>query len=65
LAVPVAPTNSLAKLRSEADEVVCLEPHELFGAVGFFYFDFSQVSDREVKDILAEFPADRIASADS
>jgi predicted phosphoribosyltransferase len=65
LAVPVAPTNSLAKLGSEADEVVCLEPHELFGAVGFFYFDFSQVSDREVKDILAEFPADRIASADS
>jgi predicted phosphoribosyltransferase len=37
----------------------------LFGAVGFFYFDFSQVSDREVKDILAEFPADRIASVDS
>jgi putative phosphoribosyl transferase len=65
LAVPVAPTNSLAKLGSEADEVVCLEPHELFGAIGFFYFDFSQVSDREVKDILAEFPADRTASADS
>jgi len=58
LAVPVAPTSSLAELRSEADEVVCLESHVMFGAIGFFYFDFSQVSDGEVKDILAKFPAD-------
>ena len=58
LAVPVAPTSTLAELRDEVDEIVCLEDHEDFGAIGFFYADFSQVSDQEVKDILAEFPAE-------
>lgn len=56
LAVPVAPTSTLAEMKGEVDEVVCLEDHEVFGAIGFFYSDFSQVSDREVKNILAEFP---------
>ncbi len=56
LAVPVAPTDTLAELRDEVDEIVCLEDHRDFGAIGFFYADFSQVSDQEVKDILAEFP---------
>jgi predicted phosphoribosyltransferase len=56
LAVPVAPTETLTELESEADEIVCLESHDVFGAIGFFYSDFAQVSDREVKDTLAEFP---------
>jgi putative phosphoribosyl transferase len=56
LAVPVAPTDTLAELHDEADEIVCLEDHEAFGAIGFFYSDFAQVSDQEVKDILTEFP---------
>ncbi len=56
LAVPVAPTDTLAELGDEADEIVCLEDHRAFGAIGYFYADFSQVSDREVTDILAEFP---------
>jgi putative phosphoribosyl transferase len=56
LAVPVAPTETIAALRAEADDVVCLEDHEFFGAIGFYYADFSQVSDREVIDILARFP---------
>ena len=56
LAVPVAPTTSLGELRGEADEIVCLEDHEVFGAIGFFYSDFTRVSDEEVKDIVAEFP---------
>lgn len=56
LAVPVAPTDTLAAMRREADEIVCLEDHALFGAIGFFYADFSQTSDQEVIDILARFP---------
>jgi putative phosphoribosyl transferase len=36
LAVPVAPTDSLAELRAEADDVVCLEHHEMFGALGYY-----------------------------
>ncbi len=55
LAVPVAPTDSLAALRDEADEVVCLEDHQVFGAIGFFYSDFRQVSDEEVIKLLERF----------
>jgi predicted phosphoribosyltransferase len=56
LAVPVAPTESLAAMREEADEVVCLEDHELFGAIGFYYSDFRQISDKEVVELLKRYP---------
>jgi len=56
LAVPVAPTDTLAAMRQEADDVICLEDHEFFGAIGFYYADFRQLSDREVKDTVARFP---------
>jgi predicted phosphoribosyltransferase len=55
LAVPVAPTDALPAMREEADDVVCLEDHELFGAIGYYYSDFRQISDREVNDTLARF----------
>ncbi len=57
LAVPVAPTDTVAAMREEADDVVCLEDHEFFGAIGFFYADFRQISDQEVIETLARFPA--------
>ena len=57
LAVPVAPTDTLEKLRGEADEVVCLEDYENFGAIGLFYSDFRQTSDEEVIALLARHPA--------
>lgn len=48
LAVPVCAPDSAARLREEADEVVCLlEPALLYG-VGQWYRDFSQVSDEQV-----------------
>ena len=56
LAVPVAPTSSLRELRAEADDVVCLEDYEDFGAIGFFYSDFRQVPDDEVIALLAQHP---------
>lgn len=55
LAVPVAPTESLAAMREEADEVICLEDYEAFGAIGYYYSDFRQVSDGEVIKILERF----------
>jgi predicted phosphoribosyltransferase len=55
LAVPVAPTDTLAAMQEEADEVICLEDHEIFGAIGYFYDDFRQMTDQEVTDILARF----------
>jgi predicted phosphoribosyltransferase len=59
LAVPVAPTDALVAMRAEADEVVCLEDHELFGAIGYYYRDFRQISDEEVVKILERFPVKR------
>ncbi len=57
LAVPVAPSATIAELRDEADDIVCLEDYEPFGAIGAYYADFSQVGDEEVRRILARFPA--------
>ena len=56
LATPVAPAETLADLRKEADEVVCLEDHLFLGAIGGCYLDFRQVSDEEVTRILARHP---------
>jgi putative phosphoribosyl transferase len=53
LAVPVAPTDTLAAMRQEADEVVCLEDHTAFGAIGLYYADFGQTTDQEVIEALA------------
>jgi putative phosphoribosyl transferase len=63
LAVPVAPTDSLAALRSDADEIVCLEDYEFFGAIGGYYLNFNQVADEEVIEILKRFPVRKIAPA--
>lgn len=52
LAVPVAPRETIAELRSECDEVVCLAQPEPFYAVGAHYADFTQTSDDEVIELL-------------
>ncbi len=62
LAVPVAPPETISQLRGEVDTLICLETPELFGAIGYFYRDFRQVSDQEVVTILNRFPAERPAS---
>lgn len=48
VAVPVASPDVVQTLRGEADEVICLETHEAFGAIGLYYADFGQVEDDEV-----------------
>jgi putative phosphoribosyl transferase len=52
VAVPVAPPETCATLRSEVDDVVCALAPEPFFAVGNWYDDFSQISDEEVRDLL-------------
>ena len=64
LAVPVAPTDTVAELRSEADDLICLEDHELFGAIGIYYADFNQVSDDEVIEVLKRFPGRKPATTE-
>lgn len=51
----VAPVNTIMLLREKADEVVVLASPEPFIAVGNFFDDFSQVSDKEVIQALTEF----------
>jgi predicted phosphoribosyltransferase len=53
-AVPVSPPDTLEKVASYADEVVCLETPAWFQAVGQFYMDFPQVEDEEVIAILRQ-----------
>ncbi|MDP1692686.1 MAG: phosphoribosyltransferase [Burkholderiaceae bacterium] len=48
LAVPVAPSDTLALLRGEVDEIVCLAEPFPFHAIGLYYRDFHQVGDDEV-----------------
>lgn len=56
LAVPVAPTDGLAAMRREADEIVCIEAHADLGAIGYYYSDFRAVPDEVVIALLAQFP---------
>jgi predicted phosphoribosyltransferase len=53
VAVPVAAPDTCAAFRDIADEIVCLETPEPFDAVGMWYQDFSQTTDREVHELLA------------
>ncbi|MBV8681968.1 MAG: erythromycin esterase family protein [Caulobacteraceae bacterium] len=52
LATPVAPVETLAAMRAEADDVVCLAPVERFRGVGAFYDDFHQLTDEETLSCL-------------
>lgn len=54
VATPVAPVDVSKRLAADADEVIVVATPELFYAIGQFYFDFSQTSDREVSDCLDE-----------
>ncbi len=54
LAVPVAPTSTLKELEGEAGEIVCLQRYEPFYAIGLYYTDFHQVTDKEVIGILSK-----------
>lgn len=53
MAVPVAPPETLAAFADMADDIVCIATPDQFGAVGYYYQDFSQTSDAEVIALLA------------
>ena len=54
LAVPIAPEETLERLRDEVDEVICLEMPSPFRAIGHHYRDFHQVPDTEVVRLMNE-----------
>lgn len=47
LAIPVGPSDTVAKLEREADEIICLRMPPSFGAVGQYYVRFDQISDEQ------------------
>jgi putative phosphoribosyl transferase len=53
IAVPVAPPATLRRLARHADRVVCPEQPADFMAVGQYYDEFPQLTDREVVQLLA------------
>ena len=53
VAVPTAPRQTCEALEDVADEVVCLRQPDPFYAVGLSYEDFAEVSDDEVRALLA------------
>jgi predicted phosphoribosyltransferase/dienelactone hydrolase len=59
LAVPVAPSETVRELESEADQVVCLVAPTPFSGVGQWYEDFRQTSDDEVAKLLRKAGSDQ------
>jgi predicted phosphoribosyltransferase len=53
VAVPVGPPSACEELAQEADDVVCATMPPDFEAVGQVFVDFHQVTDDEVRDLLA------------
>lgn len=52
IAVPVAAAETCEQFREEVDEVICLRTPTPFFGVGMWYEDFSQTSDREVRQTI-------------
>jgi putative phosphoribosyl transferase len=51
-AIPIAAAPTCQELAAEVDQVVCLHTPEPFYSVGFWYEDFSQATDAEIRDLL-------------
>src|SRR6201995_4791122 len=56
VAVPVGPLSVCQELAREADDVVCATMPSDFEAVGQVFVDFHQVTDDEVRELLATAP---------
>jgi putative phosphoribosyl transferase len=63
MAVPIAARETCAAFRDIVDEIVCAITPDPFYAVGLWYEDFSQTSDDQVRDLLAQAAQDQLALA--
>lgn len=52
VAVPVAAAQTRREFSGEVDEFICCSTPEPFYSVGFWYEDFSQAPDREIRELL-------------
>jgi predicted phosphoribosyltransferase len=61
VAVPTAAPETCEQLKREADEVICAITPEPFYAVGLWYENFSQTTDEDVRELLAQVPHEHAA----
>jgi predicted phosphoribosyltransferase len=61
VAVPTAAPETCEQLKREADEVICAITPEPFYAVGLWYENFSQTTDDDVRELLAQAPHEHAA----
>ena len=52
IAVPIAAVPTRQEFAREVDEIVCLHTPEPFFSVGFWYDDFSQTTDEDIREML-------------
>jgi erythromycin esterase-like protein/predicted phosphoribosyltransferase len=65
VAVPAAPDSTCRELDAVVDEVVCATTPSPFLAVGNAYWDFSQTTDEEVRELLRAASTSRPAKAEA
>jgi len=58
LAAPVAAPDTIAALRADADEVICVLTPTWLSSIGQWYDDFSPTTDDEVRQLLARARAE-------
>ena len=57
VAVPIAPESTIHSLKQDVENIICLEKPEPFYAIGNWYQNFPQTSDKEVRTLLAKAKA--------
>jgi predicted phosphoribosyltransferase len=63
VAVPVGAASTCEEFRAETDETICVITPEPFLAVGYWYEDFSQTTDAEVRQLLSRPTGENLKSA--
>jgi putative phosphoribosyl transferase len=54
IGVPVASPEVCEQFRAEVDDIVCVSTPDPFYAVGYWYQDFAQTTDEEVRELLSQ-----------
>jgi predicted phosphoribosyltransferase len=54
VAVPTAAAETCAQFEDEVDDIICASTPEPFWGVGAWYEDFSQTTDAEVRELIAQ-----------
>jgi len=64
LAAPVCAAQTAKLFKTQVDELVCLESPSDLGAIGFWYGNFEQTSDKEVVELLDRARSERGGTGD-